>query len=451
MRILLIGFSISIAIISVFQKTAFSSERYPTESEIGSVEEAIPTKIGGLLEGYENSRPLNKIQQYTSFLETWTKVNSKVAPFVGEWSASIGTDAQNILYIYPSQQQNQLCMLWGQGNPTRHDGVNLQLSTASINNGKIKTSKLGYSENIIIIPRKNRLWPIYTYNARPDLGSPYIAPAALPSLQSVLNNFGTNSQQAAELRQNFQASGCIDSQPHQLYKEQGDRYYANDEYQQAIASYSKAIELSPRYASLYYNRALSYDLLGNKQAAIADLEKSVQLYREQGNKADYKDAYAMLTKMKPSAGLKFDHASFVRSIVGKYSGTVPDFKNRIEYIYKEIDLNNDGTQEIVIAIFSPACGAWECKGYILQRNGNSYKDIGQFAVQSSGGELVTLLPDLHGGFHDIASQVYDSKMRKSKWRRYRFDGSTYRNTLQELETEPTQYILTFKRGSGLKL
>jgi tetratricopeptide (TPR) repeat protein len=266
----------------------------------------------------------------------------------------------------------------------------------------------------------------------------------------VLNNFDADSQKAAELQQNFQASGCIDSQPHQLYKEQADRHYGNNEYQQAVASYSKAIVLSPRYAALYYNRALSYDFLGNKQAAIADLQRSVQLYRDQGNKADYKDAYAMLTRMKPSAELKFDYASFVRSIVGKYFGTVPDFKNRTEYVYKEIDLNNDGTQEIVIAIFSPACGAWECKGYILQRNGNSYKDIGQFAVQSSGGELVTLLPDLHGGFHNIASQVYDSKTQKSKWRKYKFDGSTYQNTLQDLETEPTQYILNFKRGSGLK-
>jgi tetratricopeptide (TPR) repeat protein len=266
-----------------------------------------------------------------------------------------------------------------------------------------------------------------------------------------LNDFGADSQQTIVLQQNFQAAQCIDSLPHEFYKEQADRYYENDEYQQAVASYSKAIELSPRYAALYYNRALSYNFLGNKQAAIADLQRSVQLYRDQGNKADYEDAYAMLTKMKPSAGSKFDHASFVRSVVGKYSGTIPDFKDRTEYIYKEIDLNNDGIQEVFIAIFSPACGAWECKGYILQRNGNSYKDIGQFAVQSSGGELVTLLPDLHGGFHDIASQIYDFKTRKSKWRRYKFDGSTYQNTLQELETEPTQYILTFKRGSGLKL
>jgi hypothetical protein len=84
MRILLIGFSISIAIISVFQKTAFSSERYPTESEIGSVEETIPNEIGNFLKSYENSRSLDKVQKYNSFSQSWAKTNPKAAPFLGK-------------------------------------------------------------------------------------------------------------------------------------------------------------------------------------------------------------------------------------------------------------------------------------------------------------------------------------------------------------------------------
>jgi hypothetical protein len=41
------------------------------------------------------------------------------------------------------------------------------------------------------------------------------------------------------------------SEQHQILKQQADRHYANNEYQQAIVAYSEAIRLSSRYASLY--------------------------------------------------------------------------------------------------------------------------------------------------------------------------------------------------------
>lgn len=96
--------------------------------------------------------------------------------------------------------------------------------------------------------------------------------------------------------------GKTANQP-QLLKEQADRYYANNEYQQAIAAYSEAIRLSPRYASLYYNRGVSYHLIGKNKEAIADLQKAAQLYQEQGKLGDYRDAIdqiATIQKKLPS-------------------------------------------------------------------------------------------------------------------------------------------------------
>jgi tetratricopeptide (TPR) repeat protein len=49
------------------------------------------------------------------------------------------------------------------------------------------------------------------------------------------------------------------------------------DYLQAIESFSKAIELDSDYADAYYNRALSYELLGDKKAARTEYEKVLRL------------------------------------------------------------------------------------------------------------------------------------------------------------------------------
>jgi tetratricopeptide (TPR) repeat protein len=87
---------------------------------------------------------------------------------------------------------------------------------------------------------------------------------------------------------------------HQTVKEQADRHYANNEYQQAIAAYTEAITLSPRYAALYYNRGLSYHFSGMKQLAITDLQKAAQLYQEQGKERDRVEALNQLAEMQRS-------------------------------------------------------------------------------------------------------------------------------------------------------
>jgi tetratricopeptide (TPR) repeat protein len=82
------------------------------------------------------------------------------------------------------------------------------------------------------------------------------------------------------------------------YKDQGDAQYANDEYQEAVASYTSAIRLSPRYAALYYNRGISYQSLENYELAYKDLEKASQLYKEQGRTQDYQDVSRTLNDVK---------------------------------------------------------------------------------------------------------------------------------------------------------
>jgi len=145
----------------------------------------------------------------------------------------------------------------------------------------------------------------------------------------------------------------------------------------------------------------------------------------------------------------FDHKRFARSTVENYLGKIPDFEQRTEYFYKVIDLNNDGIREVIIVVFSPVCGAWECSGYVLQKQGVDYRVIGKIGVQSSGREIVAIQQSVTKGFVDITTQIYDPNTRISSWKIHKFDGNNYRNTYQN--SRPSKLILNVKKGSGLKL
>ena len=45
----------------------------------------------------------------------------------------------------------------------------------------------------------------------------------------------------------------------------------------ALSSYNKTIELNPKYAEGYFNRAGLYILLGDSKKAKSDLEQSIKL------------------------------------------------------------------------------------------------------------------------------------------------------------------------------
>ena len=49
------------------------------------------------------------------------------------------------------------------------------------------------------------------------------------------------------------------------------------QYDQAIADYNKAIEINPGYAMAYYNRALTYSKKGQYDQAIADYNKAIKI------------------------------------------------------------------------------------------------------------------------------------------------------------------------------
>jgi tetratricopeptide (TPR) repeat protein len=67
-------------------------------------------------------------------------------------------------------------------------------------------------------------------------------------------------------------------------------------YDEAIAAFTKAIQLNPKYSSAYANRSAAYGTLRDHQQALADSNKAIEL--------DPKDAVAYVNRGSAHAGLK---------------------------------------------------------------------------------------------------------------------------------------------------
>jgi tetratricopeptide (TPR) repeat protein len=61
------------------------------------------------------------------------------------------------------------------------------------------------------------------------------------------------------------------------YFDRGEVYSAKGQYDQAIAEYTKAAELSPRRPEIYNNRGLAYTDKGEYDQAIADYNKALEI------------------------------------------------------------------------------------------------------------------------------------------------------------------------------
>lgn len=62
-----------------------------------------------------------------------------------------------------------------------------------------------------------------------------------------------------------------------LYNNRGIAYHATEEFEKAIADYNKAAELNPYDDSAYNNRGAAYEDTGNIEQAIADYRKAIEL------------------------------------------------------------------------------------------------------------------------------------------------------------------------------
>jgi tetratricopeptide (TPR) repeat protein len=64
----------------------------------------------------------------------------------------------------------------------------------------------------------------------------------------------------------------------------------------AIADYNTALKINPTYAEAYNNRGVARSELGDKQGGIADLQKAADLFRQQGSTQLYQKTLELIRK-----------------------------------------------------------------------------------------------------------------------------------------------------------
>ena len=62
----------------------------------------------------------------------------------------------------------------------------------------------------------------------------------------------------------------------EAYNNRGIAYCQDGEYDQAIDSFSKAVELDPNYVEIYNNRGIAYYCKGDFNLSIRDFNKAIQ-------------------------------------------------------------------------------------------------------------------------------------------------------------------------------
>ena len=85
-------------------------------------------------------------------------------------------------------------------------------------------------------------------------------------------------------------SQAINIEPNdaKAYSERGDARRGLNDFAGAIADYNRAVELEPSFADAYNNRAFIHNRQQNYEQAKADLEKAAQLYLAQGRFQEHK-------------------------------------------------------------------------------------------------------------------------------------------------------------------
>ncbi len=60
-------------------------------------------------------------------------------------------------------------------------------------------------------------------------------------------------------------------------KKEGDNFYVRRDFQDAVASYTRALEADPKNYIIYSNRSAAYLAMGDARNALQDAEEAIKL------------------------------------------------------------------------------------------------------------------------------------------------------------------------------
>ena len=160
------------------------------------------------------------------------------------------------------------------------------------------------------------------------------------------------------------------------YNIMGVSYYHVGDYEKAISSYNKAIELDSEYAKAYNNRGSAYLQKGDYDAAISDFDKAIKLnpkftdaYNNRGyaydDKGDYDQAikdYDKAIELNPQYAATYYNRAIAYSNKGDNDQAIKDYDKVIElnpqdadaYINRGLAYSNKGDNDQAIKDYDKA-------------------------------------------------------------------------------------------------
>ena len=146
----------------------------------------------------------------------------------------------------------------------------------------------------------------------------------------------------------------IDGGYAEAYYYRANAYDERKEYTQALQDYSKAIALKPQYAEAYHNRGNTYDRVGDLDAALADYTKAIELkpglipsYTNRGSiyasREDHESAirdYSKAIDLDPQHAAAYFNRGYSYDDLHRYEDAIKDYT-------KAIELKPDFTDAIV--------------------------------------------------------------------------------------------------------
>ncbi|NLA41822.1 MAG: tetratricopeptide repeat protein [Smithella sp.] len=163
-------------------------------------------------------------------------------------------------------------------------------------------------------------------------------------------------------------------------------------YNEALASFNKAIELDPKDADAYNNRGIAYDNLGNHKQAIKDYNKAIELdpknakaYNNRGGAygdlGNYKQAikdYDKAIDLDPKYAAAYYNRGIACRNLGNYNQAINDYNKAIElnpqyaraYTGRGIAYDELGNYKQAIADIKTAAklGLKEAQNYLKKKN-----------------------------------------------------------------------------------
>ena len=131
------------------------------------------------------------------------------------------------------------------------------------------------------------------------------------------------------------------------YNREGDRYYDLEQYEEAVKSYTEAIQLQANNSMFYNSRGCSYDNLGEYNKAISDYNVAIAIgplnavfYYNRGHSYDkleeYDKAisdYTRAIELSPNNATAYNNRGSIYIVLGRTDEAISDF-------YKAIELNS---------------------------------------------------------------------------------------------------------------